>query len=52
MLKITEFIVKKILHQLKCFVNPDEYRDVVECAQMLVSEILSREVKIESILSC
>ncbi|UJR23270.1 hypothetical protein I4U23_026288 [Adineta vaga] len=40
---ITEHIVKKIMHQLQCLINPNEYHDVVQCAQMLTSEILSQE---------
>ncbi|CAF0804208.1 unnamed protein product [Rotaria sordida] len=40
---ITEYIVKKILNKLRCLICPDEYHDVAECAQILVSEILSQE---------
>ncbi|CAF3725636.1 unnamed protein product [Adineta steineri] len=40
---ITEYIVKKILHKLQSLINPGEYSDVVECAQILVSEILFQE---------
>ena len=37
--------MKKILNRLQNLIHADEYHDVIECAQMLVSEILAEEVK-------
>ncbi|CAF1640935.1 unnamed protein product, partial [Adineta ricciae] len=40
---IIEYIAKKIMHKLQYLINPNEYHDVVQCAQMLTSEILIKE---------
>ena len=34
------------MNQLHCLINPSEYRDVAECAQILISDILSAQVKV------
>ncbi|CAF1640545.1 unnamed protein product [Adineta ricciae] len=40
---IIKYIAKKIMHKLQYLINPNEYHDVVQCAQMLTSEILIKE---------
>ena len=37
--------MKQILQRLKSLINPEEYRDVAECAQVFVSKILSEQVE-------
>ncbi|CAF1034262.1 unnamed protein product [Rotaria sp. Silwood1] len=43
---VTEYIVRKILNKLQCLICPDEYHDVAECAQILVSDLLRHTGKV------
>jgi len=41
--------VKKIIEQLQHLIQQDEYPDVIQCTQLLVSEILVQQVKFQKI---